>query len=133
MSCRTAVRAAVKQGLISEAEIDRAVKRLFVVRFRLGMFDPPEMVPFSKIPFSENDSAEHRRLAADAARESKVLLKNNGIPPPGKDLGTIAVIGPNADDVDVLLGTYNGRPSRAVTPLEGIRRAVSAKTTVLSV
>jgi beta-glucosidase len=125
--------AAVKQGLISEAEIDRAVKRLFVARFRLGMFDPPEMVPFSKIPFSENNTAEHRRLAADAARESMVLLKNDGILPLRKDLGTIAVIGPNADDVDVLLGNYNGFPSHAVTPLEGIRRAVSEKTKVISV
>lgn len=125
--------AAVKQGLISEAEIDRAVKRLFVARFRLGMFDPPEMVPFAKIPFSENNTAEHRRLAADAARESMVLLKNDGILPLRKDLGTIAVIGPNADDVDVLLGNYNGFPSHAVTPLEGIRRAVSEKTKVISV
>ncbi len=128
-----ALLAAVKQGLISEAEIDRAVKRLFVARFRLGMFDPPEMVPFSKIAFSENDSTEHRRLAADAARESMVLLKNDGVLPLRKDLGTLAVIGPNADDVEVLLGNYNGTPSRAVTPLEGIRRAVSAKTKVLSV
>ncbi len=125
--------AAVKQGLISEGEIDRAVKRLFIARFRLGMFDPPEMVPFSKIPFSENDSTEHRRLAAEAARESLVLLKNDGALPLRKDLGTIAVIGPNADDVDVLLGNYNGQPSRAVTPLEGIRRAVSEKTKVVSV
>jgi beta-glucosidase len=127
------LRAAVKQGLISEGEIDRAVKRLFVARFRLGMFDPPEMVPFSKIPFSENDSAEHRRLAADAARESMVLLKNDGTLPLRKDLGTIAVIGPNADDRDVLLGNYNGQTSHAVTPLEGIRRAVSEKTKVVSV
>ncbi len=125
--------AAVKQGLISEAEIDRAVKRLFVARFRLGMFDPPEMVPFSKIPFSENDSAEHRRLASEAARESMVLLKNDGTLPLRKDLGTIAVIGPNADDRDVLLGNYNGQTSHAVTPLEGIRRAVSEKTKVVSV
>jgi beta-glucosidase len=125
--------AAVKQGLISEAEIDRAVKRLFVARFRLGMFDPPEMVPFAKIPLSENNTAEHRRLAADAARESMVLLKNDGILPLRKDLGTIAVIGPNADDVDVLLGNYNGFPSHTVTPLEGIRRAVSEKTKVISV
>jgi beta-glucosidase len=128
-----ALLAAVKQGLISEAEIDRAVKRLFIARFRLGMFDPPEMVPFSNIPFSENDSAQHRRLAVEAARESMVLLKNDGALPLRKDLGTIAVIGPNADDVDVLLGNYNGTPSRAVTPLEGIRRAVSAKTKVIAV
>ena len=125
--------AAVKQGLISEAEIARAVKRLFVARFRLGMFDPPEMVPFAEIPFSDNNTAQHRRLAADAARESMVLLKNDGILPLRKDLSTIAVIGPNADDVDVLLGNYNGVPSHAVTPLQGIRRAVSEKTKVISV
>jgi beta-glucosidase len=67
----------VKQGLISEAEIDQALKRLFAARFRLGMFDPPEMVPYAKIPFSENDSAAHRQLALEAARESLVLLKND--------------------------------------------------------
>jgi beta-glucosidase len=124
--------AAVKQGLVSEAEIDRAVKRLFEARFRLGMFDPPEMVPYSKIPFSENDSPEHRRLALDAARESIVLLKNeNNTLPLKKDIKSIAVIGPNADNVQVLLGNYNGQPSRATTPLEGIRAKVSPQTKVL--
>src|SRR5512143_458839 len=127
------LRAAVKQKLISEAEIDRAVKRLFVARFWLGMFDPPEMVPFSKIAFSENASAEHRRLAANAARESMVLLKNDGILPLRKDLGAIAVIGPNADDVDVLLGNSVCLSSHAVTPLAGCRRALSEKTKVVSV
>ncbi len=123
---------AVKQGLISEAEIDRAVKRLFDARFRLGMFDPPEMVPFSKIPFSANDSPEHRQLALDAARESIVLLKNkNNTLPLRKDLKSIAVIGPNADEVQVLLGNYNGQPSRATTPLAGIRQRVSSQTKVL--
>jgi beta-glucosidase len=124
--------AAVKQGLVSEAEIDRAVKRLFEARFRLGMFDPPEMVPYSKIPFSENDSPEHRRLALDAARESVVLLKNeNNTLPLKKDIKTLAVIGPNADSVQVLLGNYNGQPSRATTPLAGIRQHVSPQTKVL--
>ena len=123
---------AVKQGLISEAEIDRALKRLFEMRFRLGMFDPPEMVPYSKIPFSANDSREHRQLALEAARESIVLLKNdNNILPLRKNLKSIAVIGPNADDVPVLLGNYNGQPSRATTPLAGIRERVSPHTKVL--
>jgi beta-glucosidase len=123
---------AVKQGLISEAEIDRAVKRLFDARFRLGMFDPPELVPYSKIPFSENDSPEHRRLALDAARESIVLLKNeNNTLPLRKNLKSIAVIGPNADEVQVLLGNYNGQPSRATTPLAGIRQRVSPQTKIL--
>jgi beta-glucosidase len=123
---------AVKQGLISEAEIDRALKRLFEARFRLGMFDPPELVPYAKIPFSVNDSAAHRQLALEAARESIVLLKNeNNTLPLRKDLKSIAVIGPNADDVQVLLGNYNGQPSRATTPLAGIRQHVSKKTRVL--
>ena len=124
--------AAVKQGLVSEAEIDRAVKRLFEARFRLGMFDPPEMVPYAKIPFSANDSPEHRQLALEAARESVVLLKNeNNTLPLRKDLKAIAVIGPNADEVPVLLGNYNGQPSRATTPLAGIRQRVSPQTKVL--
>jgi beta-glucosidase len=122
----------VKQGLISEAEIDRALKRLFEARFRLGMFDPPDMVPYAKIPFSANDTNEHRQLALEAARESIVLLKNeNNMLPLRKDLKSIAVIGPNADDVQVLLGNYNGQPSRATTPLAGIRAHVTANTTVL--
>ncbi len=124
--------AAVKQGQISEAEIDTALKRLFEARFRLGMFDPPEMVPYAKIPFSANDSPEHRRLALEAARESIVLLKNEkNTLPLRKDLKAIAVIGPNADDVSVLLGNYNGQPSRATTPLAGIRQRVSPRTKVL--
>ena len=122
---------AVKQGLISETEIDRALKRLFEARFRLGMFDPPELVPYAKIPFSVNDSAAHRQLALEAARESIVLLKNeNNTLPLRKDLKSIAVIGPNADDVQVLLGNYNGQPSHATTPLAGIRQHVSSRTKV---
>src|SRR6185436_15397556 len=135
IECGDAYRAltkAVKQGLISEAEIDRAVKRLFTARFRLGMFDPPEMVPYSTIPFSANDSAEHRQLSLEAARESIVLLKNeNSMLPLRKDLKSIAVIGPNADNVTVLLGNYSGQPSRATTPLAGIRSHVSPGTKVV--
>jgi len=124
---------AIKQGLISESEIDTAVKRLFRARFRLGMFDPPEAVPFFKIPFAVNDSAINRELAHKAAQESIVLLKNeNNILPLRNDLNTMAVIGPNADSLDVLLGNYNGIPSKWVTPLEGIKQKVSANTRVLS-
>ena len=123
---------AVKQGLIAETEIDNAVKRLFTARFRLGMFDPPEMVPYAQIPFSANDSSAHRKLALEAARESIVLLKNEqNMLPLRKDLKSIAVIGPNADDVPVLLGNYNGQPSRATTPLAGIRSHVSPGTKVV--
>ena len=123
---------AVKQGLITETEIDRAVKRLFDARFRLGMFDPSDTVPYAQIPFSANDSPEHRQLSLETARESIVLLKkeNNALPL-RKDLNSIAVIGPNADDVQVLLGNYNGQPSRATTPLAGIRQHVSPQTKVL--
>src|SRR5215207_5894453 len=126
-----ALPAAVKQGLISEAEIDTAVKRLFEARFRLGLFDPPESVPYARIPLEANDSAANRELAARAARESIVLLKNerNALPL-GKEIKSVAVIGPNADSLEVLLGNYHGIPSRWVTPLEGIRRKVSPQTRV---
>jgi beta-glucosidase len=123
---------AVKQGLITEAEIDTALKRLMTARFRLGMFDPPEMVPYARIPFSQNDTPEHRRLALQSARESIVLLKNaDATLPLRKDLKRIAVIGPNADAPEVLWGNYNGRPSRLITPLAGIKNAVSANTKVV--
>ncbi len=120
---------AVKQGLISEETIDLSVRRLFTARFLLGMFDPPERVPYARIPYAVNDSSAHRALALRAARESIVLLKNEGgLLPLSKDISSIAVIGPNADDLLVLLGNYNGTPSKAVTPLEGIRAKLSPTT-----
>jgi beta-glucosidase len=122
---------AVKRGLISEDTLDLSVKRLFTARFRLGMFDPPERVPYAQIPLAVNDCPAHRELARQAARESLVLLKNDGLLPLRRDLSALAVIGPNADDVPVLLGNYNGTPSHAVTPLEGLRNHVSAPTQVL--
>jgi beta-glucosidase len=123
---------AVKQGLVSEAEIDNSVRRLFTARFRLGMFDPPEMVPYTKIPIAENDSPAHRQLALQAARKSIVLLKNqNDLLPLRKDLRRIAVIGPTADDPAVLLGNYNGTPSKFVTLLKGIESKVSKRTQVV--
>lgn len=124
--------AAVHQGLVSEALIDTAVTRLFVARFRLGMFDPDSSVRWARIPFSDNDSPAHRALALQVARESMVLLKNAGrLLPLKKSLGTIAVIGPNADQAPVLLGNYNGTPADPITPLRGIREAVSRRTRVL--
>jgi len=132
LNCGTtypALHEAVAKGLIDEATIDRAVKRLFTARFRLGMFDPPEEVGYAQIPYEVNDCPEHRALALRAARESIVLLKNeDNLLPLSKDLQSIAVIGPNADDLQVLLGNYNGTPSRATTPLEGIRKKVSPAT-----
>ena len=122
--------AAVEQGLLSEADVDRSVTRLFRARFLLGMFDPPGRVPHAAIPYELNDSKAHRELARAAARESIVLLKNDGILPLPRDLESIAVIGPNAHDDQVLLGNYFGIPSLSVTPLDGIRAAVSRDTKV---
>lgn len=123
---------AVKDGLITEAEIDVSLKRLLTARFKLGMFDPPEMVAYARIPYSENDSPAHRQLALQASRESLVLLKNqNNTLPLKKDLKTIAVIGPLADNLGVLLGNYNGQPTKYSTPLAGIQAKVSSSTRVL--
>jgi beta-glucosidase len=123
---------AVAHGLISETEIDTAVSRLLETRFRLGLFDPDDRVPYSRIPYEAADSAEHRALARESARASMVLLKNEGgILPLSKDIGCIAVIGPNADEREVLAGNYNGRSARSVTVLEGIRRAVSPATRII--
>lgn len=123
---------AVRQHLVSEALVDTAVTRLFRARFRLGMFDPHERVPYANIPISNNDSREHQRLALEAAQKSIVLLKNDGgLLPLGKKTRTIAVIGPNADDVDLLLGNYNGLPSNPVTPLAGIKRGAPRGTKVI--
>ena len=123
---------AVHQGLISEQEIDRSLVRLFVARFRLGMFDPPELVKWARIPITVLDDSSHRVLARQVARQSMVLLKNaEGVLPLKRDLGTIAVIGPNADQAQMLLGNYNGIPADPVTPLRGIREAVSPRSRVL--
>lgn len=123
---------AVKRGLITEAEINKSMERLFVARFKLGMFDPPNRVPFSRIPISVNDSAAHRKVALEAARESIVLLKNESRTLPLKpSVRKIAVIGPSADDPVALLGNYNGFSSRQVTPLEGIESRYTGKAEVL--
>jgi beta-glucosidase len=122
---------ALEKDLIDEATIDKAVKQLFTARFRLGMFDPPERVPWAQLPIEVNDSDEHRALALKMAQESIVLLKNaDGLLPLSKDLNKIAVVGPNADDPVVLLGNYNGFPSSSTTPLAGIRAKVSPETEV---
>jgi beta-glucosidase len=123
---------AVRNGLVSEAELDRSLERLFLARVRLGMFDDPARVPYAQIPYSVVDDAEHRALAQRAAEASIVLLKNEAETLPlRRDLGSIAVIGPNADNWLMLLGNYNGVPAHAVTPLEGIRKAVSQGTRVV--
>jgi beta-glucosidase len=116
---------AVKQGLLTEADLDVSLRRLFTARMRLGMFDPPEMVPYAKTPDSEIDSAEHRQLALKIARESMTLLKNDGMLPLGPGTKKILVVGPLAESVQVLHGNYAGTASHAVTALEGIRKQFS--------
>jgi beta-glucosidase len=123
---------AVHLGLITEAEIDVAVRRAFLTRFQLGMFDPPAMVRWAQIPFKVNQSPEHDALALKAARESIVLLKNNGLLPlDRKKLKSIAVVGPTADEIMSLLGNYYGSPAAPVTILQGIREAAGPGTKVL--
>jgi beta-glucosidase len=119
---RDAILKAVQQGLLPEADVDTALRRLLTARFKLGMFDPTSAVPYSRITPAENDSENHRQLALQAARESIVLLKNkDGFLPLKQKYGTI-VIGPNADSLDTLEGNYNGTPSKPVTILAGIRK-----------
>ena len=125
------IKDAVEKGLLTEETIDISLKRLFMARFLLGMFDPPEIVPYAQIPYEVIDCEEHRNLALRAARESIVLLKNeNDILPLDKNIKSISVIGPNADDLDVLLGNYSGASSKYTTPLQGIKNKVSSKTKV---
>ena len=112
---------AYKQGFLKENEIDTALVRLFTARIKLGMFDPPEMVPYFKIDDKELDSPEHRELARRLANESIVLLKNDGTLPLKKNGTKIALIGPLADQTRYLLGNYNGRPTHTVSVLEGLK------------
>jgi len=122
---------AVQRGLITEAEIDTAVTRLMLARFKLGMFDPASEVPFSKLTISDNDTPEQRSVAKKVADESIVLLKNAGhMLPLKKGLRSIAVIGAYADNVNVLLGNYHGTPSNPVTLLQGIKNKVQRTTKI---
>ncbi|HWD40548.1 MAG TPA: glycoside hydrolase family 3 C-terminal domain-containing protein [Fimbriimonas sp.] len=121
---------AVDRGLIDQPTIDKSVERLMEARIRLGMFDPPASSgPWAVKPMSVVNSPEHRTLALRAARESIVLLKNDGFLPL-KNVHHIAVIGPNADDRGVPLGNYNGTPSHTVTVYEGLKNLAPAGTEV---
>jgi len=121
-----ALTAAVKSGLVSKAELDRAVERLFAARFRLGMFDPRGSVPFDALGASSVDTPANRKLALEAARESLVLLKNDGTLPLKAQGHTIAAIGPTADLLEAIEGNYNGEAAAPVTPLTGLRREFGA-------
>jgi beta-glucosidase len=123
---------AVNRGLLTEADINIAVKRIFTARFKLGMFDPDAIVPYAQIPFFVNCSDFNNSLAREAERKSIVLLKNeNNILPLSKNIKTIAVIGPNADNFESLIGNYNGMPKDQVTILRGINNKLTPDTKVL--
>ncbi len=121
-----------KEGLVSEKDIDGAVKRLFVTRMKLGMFDAPEHVPFSDTPYELNSCKEHSDFSVEVAKKTMVLLKNEGnlLPLDKSKLKSIAVIGPNADSRDALKGNYYGNSDRYMTVLDGIRAAIGDDTRV---
>ncbi len=122
---------AVANGLLSEKDIDQALQRLFKIRFRLGMFDPDSRVPFTQIPSEAVNSPANQALALEVARQSMVLLKNeNAFLPLDKDIKSIAVIGPNANNSLVLQGNYYGIPAEPISVLDGIRGLVSPETDV---
>ncbi len=118
--------AALERGLITEADVDRSLLRLMTLRLRLGLLDPAKSVPYAAIPIDVVECPAHRALAREAAGASIVLLKNeNQTLPLPSDLRSITLVGPNASDVEALLGNYNGFSARMVTPLEGITAAVN--------
>ncbi|HZL27871.1 MAG TPA: glycoside hydrolase family 3 C-terminal domain-containing protein [Acidobacteriaceae bacterium] len=112
---------AVQQGYLPETTLDTALIRLFTARMKLGMFDPPDMVPYTKIDEKELDSTAHRAHALRLANESMVLLKNDGLLPLKPSIRNIAVIGPLADQTRPLLGNYAGQPTHIVSILDGLR------------
>ena len=116
----------LKKGLIKESDLDEHLRKTLMGRFELGMFDPAEMLPWANIPASNISSEEHNDLATQAARESMVLLENHNALPLSKSIKTLAVLGPNADDVELLNGNYGGTPTKAHqhSLLEGIKNAV---------
>ena len=120
---------AVRQGLISEKDIDTSLRRLLIGRLKLGEFDPDDMVPWNSIPESVVASKEHKQMALQIAREGVVLLQNNGILPLKSSNrkspnSKIVVVGPNANDSVMMWGNYNGYPTATVTILKGLQDAL---------
>lgn len=116
---------AVKQGLITEETITKSAYRLLLARFKLGLYDPIKDQPYANLPYELNDCGEHHQKSLQMARDTLVLLKNDGLLPlDKKGLKTVAVIGPNADSRDALKGNYAGTPSETHTVLEGIKAAL---------
>ncbi len=123
---------AVKQGKITEKQIDVSLKRLFMIRFRLGMFDPASMVKWANAPVTELEAPEHGAHSLKMAQQSIVLLKNqNNTLPLSKQLKKVVVVRPNADNPIAILGNYNGTPSKIVTILQGIKDKLGANTEVV--
>ena len=123
---------AVKTGKIPESQIDISVKRLFMIRFRLGMFDPVEMVKYAQTPASVLESPAHQEHALKMAQQSMVLLRNeNNTLPLSKKIKKIAVLGPNADNSISILGNYNGTPSKLSTVVQGIKDKLGSGTEVI--
>ncbi|HXT99324.1 MAG TPA: glycoside hydrolase family 3 C-terminal domain-containing protein [Polyangia bacterium] len=127
-SAYAALGPALAEGLVTEADLDRALVRLFTARFRLGMLDPGVATPWSRLGAETIDTPAHRALARQAAAESVVLLENrDGALPLGATARRILVVGPTADDEEALLANYHGTPSHAITLLAGIRAAARAR------
>jgi beta-glucosidase len=112
---------AIQTGILNEKDLNTSLERLYRARFKLGMFDPDDMVPYTKIPMTVVGSPEHLALSREAAEKSFVLLKNNGILPL-KNVKKVALIGPNADNFTILIGNYNGNPVHPVTPLKALQQ-----------
>ncbi len=125
-----ALNEALERGLVTEATIDERLATLFITRFELGLFDPPSWNPYNDIDESVINCEEHEKIAYEAALKSMVLLKNNGALPLKKDLKTLYITGPQANNSTVLLGNYYGLSNKLVNILEGITSRVSAGTTV---
>lgn len=119
---------AVKQGLVSEQEIDGRLATLLKTRFELGMFDPVDQNPYNKISPEVINSPKHRSLAREAATKSVVMLKNNGVLPLKNNLPFYYVTGPNATSIEALIGNYYGVNNAMVTILEGVASAIAPGT-----
>lgn len=128
-----ALPAAVKTGLLTEADLDRTVQRLFEARIRLGLFDPPAAVPYSKLTLSDDRTPQHLALSLKASEESMVLLKDDGVLPLDiHKYRTVAVVGPNAAALSALEGNYNAVPKDPKMPVDALQEALSHSKVVYS-
>ncbi|MBK7870293.1 MAG: glycoside hydrolase family 3 C-terminal domain-containing protein [Saprospiraceae bacterium] len=122
----------VNKGLIKEEQLDVSLQRLFTIRYKLGMFDPPSVVKYAQTPESILESPAHQAHALKMAQQSIVLLKNeNNTLPLRKNIKKIAVLGPNADNRISVLGNYNGIPSEIISALQGIKNKLGQDVEVI--